>query len=122
MITARNQILFWIAAFAGFVGFVFVFKSVLLPFVLGIAIAYLLNPMVRGLGKINVSRGPAALIILSGFLLFAAVFLAFLLPVLYRQLFELVQNIPAYKDQVLALIEPLSAQIKTALGVGQDTD
>ena len=32
--TAKNQIYFWIGTFAAFLAFVYIFKSVLLPFVL----------------------------------------------------------------------------------------
>lgn len=47
----RNKILFWSLGFLGFVAFVWLFNDILLPFVLGIAVAYLLNPLVHLLGR-----------------------------------------------------------------------
>lgn len=104
--TARNQILSWAAIFFGFFAFVYLFKSILTPFVLGVAIAYLLNPLVLWLGKLKITRGPATLVILGGFFLFVLVFLAVLLPVLSRQAIELASSMPGYVQALIDQFTP----------------
>ncbi len=120
--TARNHALFWSAAFAGFLAFVYVFKAVLLPFVLGIAIAYLLNPLVNTLGRAKISRGPAAILITALFFAFVATFLAVLTPLLYKQSLQLADDLPGYFDAIIVFIEPYSQQALTLLGQENGTD
>ncbi|MCB9982565.1 MAG: AI-2E family transporter [Rhodospirillales bacterium] len=118
----RNHALFWSLAFAGFLGFVYIFKAVLLPFVLGIAIAYLLNPLVNGLRKIKLARGPAAMFILLVFFVFVGAFLALLLPVLYKQGLQLAEDMPGYINSVLACLEPHIQRVSGILGQENGTD
>ncbi|MCB1651396.1 MAG: AI-2E family transporter [Alphaproteobacteria bacterium] len=114
--SVRGHCFFWGVAFAGFIAFVFVFKSVLLPFVLGAAIAYLLNPLVGGLGRIGIARGPAGMMILGGFFLLLFVFLAVISPVLYKQVLQLAKDFPGYVDQLLLLLAPLSQKFSEITG------
>lgn len=114
--TARNQAFFWSLISIGFLGFVFLFRAVLLPFALGLAVAYLLNPLVGMLGRRKIGRGPAALLILGSFLLLMLLAMAAITPLLYRQMLELAQDIPGYYERVLAMIEPLSQKILALTG------
>ena len=41
----KRQIFFWMAFLAGFIAFLYVFSSILLPFLAGMAIAYFLDPV-----------------------------------------------------------------------------
>ncbi len=41
----NKQVLFWLLSFAAFVLFLSVFQNILLPFVAGMALAYLLDPI-----------------------------------------------------------------------------
>ncbi len=120
--TVRNQVFFWSLAFALLMGFVYLFKSVLLPFVLGMAIAYLLNPLVTYLGKIKIKRAPAALLLSTAFFIFVALFLAILIPVLYKQSLQLADDFPTYLDKIVAWLEPYTIQVMGMLGEGGDVD
>ena len=120
--TMRNQILFWLGAFAAFLGFVSIFKSVLLPFVLGIAIAYLLNPLVRSFEKLKINRKCASLIILLLFIIFVVICFALLIPVLYRQGLELAKDMPGYIESLWAMLEPYSRKAMDAVGVSNGGD
>jgi predicted PurR-regulated permease PerM len=111
MMREQRTLVFWSAAFLVFLALVYVLKSMLLPFVLGIAIAYLLNPAVNGLSRIRLSRGPAALCILGVFLIFVSVFIAAVFPIIYKQLIELSQDIPGYADRLTAWAEPKIADL-----------
>lgn len=120
--TPRNHALFWSLAFAGFLGFVYVFSAVLLPFVLGIAIAYLLNPLVNALGRAKIARAPAAILITALFFAFVAACLTLLTPVLYKQSLQLANDLPAYLDAIIAIIEPYSEQALALLGEEEGAD
>lgn len=114
---AQKQLIFWAAVFAAFIAFVFVFKAILLPFVLGLAIAYLLNPAVNGLRRLKIGRGPAALIILFSFVIVIAAFFAVVLPVVYNELAGLSQALPGYAEKLWALVEPFSTRVQSTLGI-----
>ena len=60
----RRQVLFWSLAALLFVGLLFVFSSVLLPFVLAMCIAYFLDPVADALERLGLSRLMATLVIL----------------------------------------------------------
>lgn len=120
--TVRNQILFWSLASLGLLGFIYLFKAVLLPFVLGMVIAYLLNPLVTYLGKAKIKRAPAALMLSSIFFIFIALFLAVLIPVLYKQTVQLADDLPTYIDSTLAWLQPYTVQVMGMLGEGGEVD
>ena len=120
--TARNHALFWSLAFVSFLGFVYVFKAVLLPFVLGIAIAYLLNPLVNALGRAKIKRAPAAMLILALFFLVVGTFLALLTPLLYKQAVQLAEELPDYFDAAILFLEPYSQKAFALMGEENGTD
>jgi predicted PurR-regulated permease PerM len=104
--TAQRHFIFWTLAFAAFMSFLFVFKSILLPFVLGLVIAYLLNPMVNSFARFKLDRGPAALLILFCFFAIVASLIAVLVPVLYRELVALSEDMPIYIDKASNIMQP----------------
>lgn len=120
--TVRNRAFFWSLVFIGFLAFVFLFRAVLMPFVLGLAVAYLLNPAVNALGgrKIwrgaAIGRGPAALLILGGFFSLVLIAVGAVAPLLYRQVLELAQDMPSYAARLQEMIEPLSQKILALTG------
>lgn len=88
--------LFWIAVIALFGGFLWLFQGILTPFVLGMVIAYLLNPLVKKLENAKWPRWLAVLTLLAGFLLFMAVGISLLVPILLREATQLAQDIPSW--------------------------
>ena len=54
--TLEKQLRFWLAALAIFIAFLWLFSSVLLPFVSGIALAYLLDPVADRLEALGLPR------------------------------------------------------------------
>ncbi len=114
--TAQRQLIFWSLSFAAFLLLVYIFKSVLLPFVLGMVIAYLLNPAVNALGRAKLSRGPASLLILSIFALVVAALMAVIVPLAYRELVELSENFPVYIEKLMSFIQPVSDRIEAYIG------
>ena len=61
----ERHVVFWIAAFVVLVGLLWLLHHVLLPFVAGAALAYMLDPLANRLTKRGMSRLVAALIILA---------------------------------------------------------
>jgi len=100
----ERNIVFWIAALIVFVGLLWLLSPILLPFVLGMAIAYALEPLNKRLTKRGMSRVVASLIILAGFVLAFAVLLLFITPPLLTQLSAFVANAPAYAQRLQNLV------------------
>lgn len=113
---ASTHAVFWACTTVLFLTFVFVFKAVLLPFVLGIAVAYLLNPLVNRLGDVGFARAPATLMILFGFMILILGFIAAISPILYRELMELKDDLPLYLDKLMTLATPLTDMVQEYLG------
>ncbi len=113
--TAQRHFIFWGLALASFILLLFVFSEILLPFILGAVIAYLLNPAVDALGRRKIRRGPAALLILGIFSVIVGGLLAVTLPVITREVIELCNNIPAYLDRLQDLLAPQRARLEAFL-------
>jgi predicted PurR-regulated permease PerM len=100
----ERHVVFWIAALVVLVGLLWLLSPILLPFVVGSAVAYLLDPLADRLTKRGVSRLVAASIILGGFVLIVAVLLLSIVPVLASQLAGFIDNAPAYAQRLQTLI------------------
>ncbi|MDX1921814.1 MAG: AI-2E family transporter [Alphaproteobacteria bacterium] len=92
------QVRFWLLAILGFCAIVWVLSGVLTPFVLALAIAYFLNPLVSGLCKIGAPRWLGAIIVLLIFLAIITTATIFLAPLIRAQVVELVNSLPSYID------------------------
>ncbi len=78
--------------------FAFYYEKVLIPFVIAVFLAYLMNPLVNFLEARKVNRAVAALLILvgiSGLIVWVSIRL---FPYLYEQLIGLVQQVPGLVD------------------------
>jgi len=107
-ISLQRQALFWGAGAVAVILILFVLKDVLLPFVAGFALAYLLDPLADRLTRTGISRTLAALIILVGFTVLLIVIGATMAPLLADQFTALMRDLPGYFDRVQSvLIEQL---------------
>lgn len=113
----RNHALFWTCSAAGFLAIVWVLGDVLLPFVCGMAIAYLLGPLVRRLIHRGMPRRWAALSILGTFFLILTVLLALIIPFAYREILQLASDLPQItgkiQDQIGPYIQWMQAKFHT---------
>ncbi|MCC6983466.1 MAG: AI-2E family transporter [Bauldia sp.] len=118
----QRRIAFWIAALIFFLAFLFIFSPILLPFVLGLILAYALDPVADWFQKLGFSRLIAAVFILT-ILLFTFMLLAVaLLPILINQLAGLINVIPSYFEQLQRLLLPLlDSEAAVFLGIDADT-
>ncbi|MFN7023093.1 MAG: AI-2E family transporter [Pseudorhizobium sp.] len=118
----RRHILFWVAALVVFVIFLWAFRSILLPFVAGMALAYFLDPVADWLERRGLSRMMASVVILVCFVLIFVLSLMIIIPVIVSQLNDFAAALPGYVSRLQELIATpdaflpdwLSAQIETA--------
>jgi predicted PurR-regulated permease PerM len=100
----ERNVVFWVAALVVFVGLLWLLSPILLPFVLGMAIAYALDPLNRRLTRRGMSRTLASFIILAGVTLAFAALLLFVTPPLLRQLSGFIDRAPAYAQRLQSLL------------------
>ncbi len=118
----RRQAIFWLVAFIILVVFLYVFRSILLPFIAGAALAYLLDPVADRLEKMGASRTLATSLILLVFLILFALALILLVPVLSNQLSGLIERMPSYVTQLQSLIANSESEwLKRLIGEGSES-
>lgn len=103
----RRQILFWSLASFVLVAMLFVFSSVLLPFVLAMCLAYFLDPVADFLERLGLSRLMATLVILVLFVVTFAAAVLILVPVIVNQVNGFAQNLPKYLQRLQSLASEL---------------
>lgn len=113
--TLQRHIWFWSIGTFAFCFLLWLLKGVLLPFILGLAVAYFLDPVTRWLVRKGLSRTMSAGIVL---LFFVAVFVligALTFPVLQAQFIALANVLPGYvakmHEMALPWIEKVQAQL-----------
>ncbi len=101
----RDQLRYWGVATVVFVLILWALGDVLLPFVIGGAIAYFLDPVADRLEKLGLSRMAATgVITVVGMLTFVLAILM-VVPALITQLLELVEVLPSLFKQLRGFIE-----------------
>ncbi len=100
-----RQATFWLLTFLVFAGLLWLLKDMLLPFVAGLALAYLQAPLADRLERLGVSRTIAALLIVIVVMLVLIAILLLVLPLLIQQLVQLASSLP---DQVARVREVLT--------------
>ncbi|SUB01140.1 pheromone autoinducer 2 transporter [Pannonibacter phragmitetus] len=92
--TLRRQVQFWLLSLVVFILFMMLFSAVLLPFVAGMALAYLLDPVADWFERRGLSRLAATLMILLLFVVVLVIVLVLLVPVLGNQMLGFVDKLP----------------------------
>ncbi len=100
----RRHILFWIGALAVVVVFLWFFRSILLPFVAGMALAYFLDPVADWLERRGLSRLMATVVILVCFVLVFVLSLMLVIPIIINQFTEFAAALPGYISQLQQII------------------
>jgi len=99
----ERQLAFWLATCVVVVVSLWLLSEILLPFVAGMAIAYLLDPLTNRFERIGVNRRVAALLIVGVFVLTFVVLALLLVPLLAGQLYAFIGNIPGYVTRLYTL-------------------
>lgn len=91
---ARQQVIYWSIAAAVFLVLLWVLSDVVLPFLVGSAIAYFLDPVADRLERMGASRAVATAIIFVLFILTVVVALFAVIPLLIQQTSGLIEAAP----------------------------
>ncbi|MGI8567573.1 MAG: AI-2E family transporter [Methylocella sp.] len=109
----------WIAALAAGVAVVALLHEILLPFVAGIALAYLLNPVVNRIARLGVNRAVAALGIVGLFIIGVGVLIVLATPIIGTEVATLIEKFPGYIGQLQALAnDPGRPWLRKIIGEG----
>ncbi len=112
----RNQVFIWLGFFAALFIILYVFRSVLLPFVVGSALAYLLNPLVNALQRIGIRRGIATgIVLLSVVTIIVSLIVAFM-PLVGQQVGGLIARLPGYATELQELARRWAPELNAWLG------
>lgn len=114
--TLRNQVLVWIGLLAALVLVLWVFRGILLPFVVGAALSYLLNPLVNQLQRWGVNRAWATTIVLLSVITIVVSIFVMFVPLVGQQIIGLIQRLPQYVSDLQALFARWSPEINAWLG------
>lgn len=102
--TLQRQIGFWIACLAGFTAFLYVFSSILMPFVAALILAYLLDPLVDVLERFKVGRLTATCLVLALFVLMFILALVAAVPLMMNQISAFLAKLPDYAHRLQVLV------------------
>jgi predicted PurR-regulated permease PerM len=125
-VSIGRQIAFWVAAFVALGLFLRVLGGAVTPFALGIALGYLLDPIVHRLERLGLNRLGASIVILVVFVVIFAMIVVIFAPILGGQLVGFTQKLPSYVvrlqalavDQGNALLEKYGGPWRERLGLG----
>ena len=90
----ERQLAFWLATFVVVALLLWLLSDILLPFVAGMVIAYLLDPVTNRLERIGFNRRLAAFLIVGMFVVVFVALAFVLVPLLASQLYALIATIP----------------------------
>jgi predicted PurR-regulated permease PerM len=100
----ERQMLFWLGAFVVLVLALWLLSDILLPFIVGLGIAFLLTPLADRLERLGVNRMIAALLLVT-IVVLAFVWLVLLVaPLLGSQLGSFIENVPGYITRLQSLL------------------
>ncbi|MDP1724261.1 MAG: AI-2E family transporter [Alphaproteobacteria bacterium] len=108
---------FWFMLLIAFLFFVYIFQHVLLPFVVGIGLAYLLDPFTTKMSKWGLPRWAGTTIALLLFTIFIVFLVLLLFPLVQAQFIEFVSWFPTFLMRVKQYIEPYIAKIENYLAL-----
>jgi predicted PurR-regulated permease PerM len=100
----ERQVVFWLVGLAFLVMALWLLSGILLPFIAGMALAYLLAPVTDRLERLGVSRLLAALLVITLFVLAFVLLILIIAPILGSQLAAFIEKIPEYVGRVQALL------------------
>ncbi|WP_375461321.1 AI-2E family transporter [uncultured Enterovirga sp.] len=115
----QRQVVLWVGAGLVALGVLYLLGDILLPFVVGAALAYLLDPLADRLERIGIGRLGATIVILCLFVLVFVLGLVVLVPIVVNQIVAFAEQLPTYVQRLQVLIAEQGAPLVERVG-GQD--
>ncbi len=112
----------WTIAFVVLLLLLYLLNDVLLPFVAGLAVAYLLDPLADRLEAMGASRTLATALLTIGFVLLVLGCVLLLVPVIADQAAVLARTLPQTIDSFWSWAEPMVRRWRERFGVGSDQE
>src|SRR6187549_715235 len=94
--TLRTQVLVWVGFTVVVILALWLFRPILLPFVVGIALAYILNPLVNLVQRLRIGRGWSTAVVLLGVVAVIVGVFFIVTPLIVSQVGGLVLRLPGY--------------------------
>ena len=114
--TLRTQVLVWVGFTAVVILLIWLFRPILLPFVVGIALAYILNPAVNLVQRTGIGRAWSSAVVLLAVLGVIIGLFVVITPLVANQVVGLAGRLPGYVSDLQALIRVLAPQLNEWLG------
>ncbi|MBV8791437.1 MAG: AI-2E family transporter [Pseudolabrys sp.] len=119
----ERQVMFWAAAFASLMLALWLLSGILLPFIVGFAIAFLLTPLTDRLERFGLHRAVAALLIVTLVVLIFVLIVLLVAPIVGGQLGSFIDNVPRYITRLQAVItDPSRPWLQKIVGEGFNID
>jgi predicted PurR-regulated permease PerM len=103
----KQQLMFWLVTLLVFVALLWLLSDILLPFVAGVALAYLQSPLVDWLERQGLNRALGSLIVITLVVLAIVVLVLLLVPILINQVLGFIANVPDYYDRLKGVVAEL---------------
>ncbi|WP_119302712.1 AI-2E family transporter [Dongia deserti] len=113
--TLTTQAKIWGIALVVFIALLVLLKGILLPFVAGMAIAYMLDPMCDRLERVGTSRTLATTIVTAVFAIVVILLLLLIVPLVVQQAVAFLGSLPDLISQTYGRIEPYYLQLQQRL-------
>lgn len=97
-------------------GLLSILLGVLIPFIVGFAIAFILEPFIKFLEKKKVSRKFAVAIISVVFIVIIFIFVKYIGPIFSKQLSNLIEKLPSYIEEFEKILNNLGTKIENITG------
>ncbi|TWB77566.1 putative PurR-regulated permease PerM [Nitrospirillum amazonense] len=112
---AGRQIRFWLIGLVVGVALIWLLRGMLLPFVAGMAIAYLLDPVADRLEGFGLPRLAATCVVLLVFVVVVVLCILLLVPLIQQQVTQLIESLPAIitwaRDETMQRVRSLMAAL-----------
>ncbi|MEI8153613.1 MAG: AI-2E family transporter, partial [Hyphomicrobiales bacterium] len=117
MMALERQVTFWIAALAVFIAVLWLLSEMLLPFIAGMALAYLLDPIARRAQTLGIPRAVSALVMVTLVIVLLVVAVMAAAPIVGQQYVALLNKLPGYVDRLQSLVaDPSQSWLGSVLG------
>jgi predicted PurR-regulated permease PerM len=117
--TLTRQMIFWVLTLLVGILALWVLREILLPFVAGMALAYLLDPVANRLERLGVNRLVATLVIIGAVVLVFVVLILIFVPLILGQIGAFIEKLPGYVERLQALaMDPNREWLRKIVGDG----
>ncbi|SDF82504.1 Predicted PurR-regulated permease PerM [Limimonas halophila] len=113
--TPPRQLIWVGAALLFFFALIWAFQSILPPFVIGMAVAYFLDPVCDRLQAVGLSRTLATSVVTLLFIVLVGLVLGLIVPLVAGEVTQLFRQLPSYFEQLRARVVELSQLMEAQL-------